>query len=356
MTAEAILLSGDFQFGRLGDSYERAFQQLGHTVHRFDIVAQHHALGWPARNRYLHRLGIRSLAARRAWSRQFNRNLVEAAQRCDAPWLFIHNGEWLMPETVRTLRGQGRRVVIFHADNPFPPHYANRPETLLAAREADLYLVWSDRLVERLRRDGVNARFLAFAWDPEAFPYHGEIPQGSKRVVSFIGGWDREREAFLDQIAAKVPLEIHGPGYWGTRTRSNSRARACWQGRALDTTEAAKVMRESAVCLNILRTQHVIDGQPDGVIMRHFEVPGAGGFLLSTRSGGATRLFPEGESAEYFSDASECAEKCVRYLDDSHERPAIATRAHDIVREDHTYVHRACEVVEMLKEAPCSTT
>lgn len=350
MTGEAILLSGDFTFGRLGDSYERAFQQLGHTVHRFDIVAQHHALRWLARNRYLHRLAIHNLAARRAWSKQFNRNLLEAAQRSGAPWLFIHNGEWLMPETVRALRKQGRRVAIFHADNPFPPHYANRPETLLAAQEADLYLVWSERLVDKLKRDGVNARFLAFGWDPEAFPYHGEIPQGSKRVVSFIGGWDREREDFLDEIAEHVPLEIFGPGYWGTRTRRNGRARACWQGRALDTTEAAKVMRESAVCLNILRTQHIIDGQPDGVIMRHFEVPGAGGFLLSTRSGGATRLFPEGETAEYFSSTEECVEKCRRYLQDPPTRASIVTLGHAATHERHTYGHRAAEIVAMFRE------
>ena len=108
-------------------------------------------------------------------------------------------------------------------------------------------------------------------------------------------------------------------------------------------------MREAAISLNILRTQHVIDGVPDGVIMRHFEVPGAGGFLLSTRSGGATRLFPEGGRAEYFADLFECVEKCQRYLDDPSLRVAIAKRASDDVHCHHSYFHRAAELVELLR-------
>lgn len=349
MSTEAILLVGEFLPGALGTSYDRAFRQFGHAVHRFDVRVQRGALAWPARNRVVHRLAIHSLAARRAWSRQFNHDLVAAATRCDAPWVFIHNGEWLMPETVRTLREQGRRVAIFHADNPFPPHYNNRPETLLVAREADVYLIWSERLVAKLRGEGVNAHFLAFGWDADAFPYCGDIPQGSSGKVVFIGGWDREREVFLNQIAEHVPLEIYGPGYWGTRTRRNSRTRACWQGRALASQEAAKVTREAAVCLNILRTQHVIDGEPDGVIMRHFEVPGMGGFLLSTRSGTASRLFPEGEAADYFGSVEECVQKCRVHLSGIADRQRVVEHAHQCVHGHHTYEHRAAEVVGVLR-------
>jgi len=351
MTQEAVLLVGEFLPGRLGTSYERAFRQLDHQVHRFDVGITRTALSWPARSRIMHRLTVRNLALRRAWSKRFNGAIVDAAQRSNAPWVFVHNGEWLMPEAVRTLREQGRRVAIFHADNPFPPNYNSRPETLLAAREADLYLIWSEKLAERLRAEGVNAHFLAFGWDPEAFPYRGDIPQGSTGKVVFIGGWDRERELFLDQVAAQVPLEIFGPSYWGSRTRTDSRARMCWQGRALDSTEAAKVTREAAICLNILRVQHIIDGKPDGVIMRHFEVPGTGGFLLSTRSGGATRLFPEGFSAAYYSSAEECVEQCRRYLTDAHGRATIAGQAHATVRDHFTYVALARELAVLLRGA-----
>ncbi|HET8899504.1 MAG TPA: glycosyltransferase [Rhodanobacteraceae bacterium] len=349
MNKESILIAGEFQRDRLGASYERAFQKLGHAVHRFEVPTEMAQLAWPARNRVLHRLTIGSYAARRAWSKRYNQRLRQAAEISDAPWVFLHNGIWVMPETVRALREQGRRVAIFHADNPYPPHYNHRPEGLLAAREADLYLIWSEQLVAKLRRDGVNAHFLAFGWDPDVMPYHGELPQGSWPGVVFIGGWDREREAFLDQIASVVPLRIYGPGYWGSRTRRDGRARACWQGRELDLAESARVIRESAVCLNILRTQHVIDGEPDGVIMRHFEVPGAGGFLLSSRSSTADVMFLADQHADYFANADECIGQCVRYIDDPDRRAAIVERGHDLVREQHTYLHRAGEVVARMR-------
>lgn len=349
MTQETVLMAADFQTDRLGASYERAFRQLGHLVYRFDVPAERTKLAWPARNRVLHHLTIHNFSARRTWSTRFNSSLVEAARESGAPWVFIHNGTWLMPETVRALREQGQRVAIFHADNPFPPHYNNRPETLPAAREVDLYLIWSKRLVAKLRAEGINARFLAFGWDPQAMPYRGDIAQGTWPGAVFIGGWDREREQFLDEIAKHVPLRIYGPGYWGTRTRRNGRARACWQGRGLSLVESAKVIRESAVSLNILRTQHVIDGQADGVIMRHFEVPGAGGMLLSTRSGVAVDLFPEGASGAYFGDAHECIQQCNNYIADTDSRMALVDRAHTLVNNCQTYMHRAAEIVSLFR-------
>ena len=153
----------------------------------------------------------------------------------------------------------------------------------------------------------------------------------------------------MDHVAAHVPLEIYGSDYWRTRTRKSSRSRACWQGRTLNLSEAAKVIRESAICLNVLRTQHYTDGVADAVIMRHFEVPGAGGFLLSTRSGVATRLFPEGHTAEYYLGADECVDKCRRYLESPVLAQSIAAQAHEEVSTHHTYIHRATELSSMLR-------
>lgn len=348
MRVDKILIAGDFQPDRLGASYERAFRTLGLGVTRFDIGLERARLTWPARNRWLHRLSIRSLAARRHWSERFNAELVGQARKENVPWVLLHNAEWVMPETVRVLRGEGRTVAVYQADNPFPPHYNNRPETLPAAREADVYFVWSRRLAAKLQGAGVNGQFLAFGWDPEIFPYQGSVAQGSWPGAVFIGNWDREREQFLDEIAAKVPLRIYGSSYWGTRTSRTSPARRAWQGRQLTMSEAARALRESAVALNVLRTQHLVDGAYDGVIMRHFEVPGAGGLLLSTRSGVATDLFEPGQSGLYFETVNECVDQCRWLIADSELRMRLAEQAHALVEREHTYVHRAREMVAAL--------
>lgn len=344
-----VVLVADFHPERLGASWARAFVANRVKVSEFDVREKQKALGFILRNRIAHRLSINNYTLRSWSARRYNQSILDfvTARKPDA--VVFHNGDFVFPETIASLQAKGVRCVLYHADNPFPPHYANRPETLPVARLMDKYYVWSEKLVLELKKNGVaNADFMPFAWDDEVFP-HEPVTQEIWQGVLFVGGWDEEREAFLDEIAKHVPLKIYGPDYWGERTRAGSRSKKCWMGSDLRGADAAKMIRESAVCLNILRNQHVIKGEPDGLIMRHFEVPGAGGFLLSTRSGGATRLFPEAESAEYFSGTQECLAKINKYLARPEERGKIVARAHESIAASHTYVHRIAELLQWLE-------
>ncbi len=351
MPVDSLFLVGHFSPGALGRSYERAFDALGIQTHILDTQEARARLGWLMRNRIAHRLTIRSGIIRSASVKAYNQWLERAVLESGARAMLILTLEFVLAETLHRLRSQGIRVACFFPDNPFPPHYNARPETLSVAREADLCLIWSELLVGKLKAAGVpNPIFLPFAWDPEAFPYQSAQPQGTWPGVLFLGTWDRRRERFLEKLARHVPLRIYGPNYWGTRTIPFSRVRRCWQKTLLRNAEAARTIRESAICINILRNQHIIDGVPDGLIMRHFEVPGAGGFLLSTRSGGATTLFPEGETGEYFSDAAECVEKIRSYLANGSARREMAERAHAAVAARHQYKDRATQILRILDE------
>lgn len=351
MTIESIVLVGNFSAGNLESSYQHAFSAIGVHTHTFDVDESRYLLNWLMRNRITHRLTIGSRIVRKNTSRAFNRSLESFVLRSKAPAVLVFGGQFVMPETLHNFRQKGIRVSIYFADNPFPPHCNHRPETLPAARETDLYLIWSERLVEKLGDAGVsNPVFLPFAWDPEAFPYQDTQPQGRWPGVLFLGGWDIEREDFLEQLAAHIPLRIYGPAYWGNRTKTRSRVRNCWQGSELRLANAARVIRESAISLNLLRTQHIIDGEPDGLIMRHFEVPGSGGFLLSTRGGGATTLFPEEKCGEYFSDFSECLDKVKHYIANESGRRGLANSAHAEVAAHHKYTDRARQIIRLLDD------
>lgn len=351
MAIESIALVGDFSPGSLEQSYQRAFELIGVRTHTFDTGQFRHELSWVLRNRLAHRLTIQSNVIRERASRTFNRCLEKAVLQTGVAELLIIKGEFVMGETLHNLRKKGVRVACYYPDNPFPPNPSQRPETLVAARETDLYLIWSERLVGALRKTGVrNPVFLPFAWDSEVFPYQDSRPQGSWPGVLFLGTWEKSREEFLEELAGSVPLRIYGSHYWGTRTKARGRVRSCWQGHALHLAEAARMIRESAISLNLLRDQHVIDGAPDGLIMRHFEVPGAGGFLLSTRGGGATTLFPERETGEYFTGLSECVEKAKSYIANELARRKLAEAAHAMVVSQHQYTDRARQILRLLGE------
>lgn len=351
MAIDSIFLLGKFSPGELGSSYQRAFNKIGVRTQVYSPRESRDRLPWIIKNRVAHRLTIQSHWIRSRSLVKLNRWIERSVLESGAQVFLSLTLELISAETLRRIRSAGVHVVCFYPDNPFPPNYGARPETLPAAREADLCLIWSERLAGKLKNAGVrNAAFLPFAWDPDVFPYQNSQPQGTWPGVLFLGGWDREREQFLEEVASHVPLRIYGPPYWGTRTRPSSRVRRCWQGSDLRLADAARVIRESAVCLNLLRTQHIIGGQPDGLIMRNFEVPGAGGFLLSTRSGGATTLFPEGDTGEYFSDTRECIEKAKAYIADEQARRSLIERAHAATTARHLYTDRASWILKR-----CST-
>src|SRR2546422_1449976 len=126
--SSTILLYGDMRPDQLGASYRRAFEELGHTVLPFDASPAGSHLRWWLRDRVMHRLTLKSLAARRRGGTAWNDLFVGVAAQHRPDLVLVLKGEFLMPETFRRLRALGVHTALFYPDNPFPPHYANRPE------------------------------------------------------------------------------------------------------------------------------------------------------------------------------------------------------------------------------------
>jgi len=345
-----ILLHGDFRLNWLAAcSYRRAFERLEHRVIPFEGRRAHKFLQPWLRNRIAHRLTIRSLTLRRLGARYLNAHFLETVQKVKPELVFILNGDFIMPETLATLRTRGIPVFIFHPDNPFPPHPNHRPETLPCALESDCYFIWSRLLVERLEKMGTRrVKYLPFAWDPEVFPYQrSQTTQDYDYDIVFVGNWSRERETWLTALAKHYKLTIWGPDYWRKRTRSGSILRSCWQGKTLTGTEASKVLRKSRIALNILNLHNL----PDGSNMRNFELPGCGAFSLSTRAEGALQIFPEGQAGAYFSTPEELQEQVEYYLGKGRERQSLTEQAHAIVSRRHMYLHRAQQILSVYKQS-----
>jgi spore maturation protein CgeB len=293
------------------------------------------------KNRYIHRLTLGSLHIRARAAASWNREILEAVRNTKPSILVILNGDFVVPSTLRAIREQGVKIGIFHADSPFRPSPNFRPETFESVKEADCYFMWSKELCRRLIAEAGarNVHYLPFAWDDKVFPYQGTVVEKLHDVV-FVGGWDRDREIFLEEVARHYPLRIWGPNYWATRTRPGSKVRACWQGLPVYGAQAAELLARSRVAINILRRQNM----PDGTNMRTFEVPGCGGFVLSTRSLGATEIFQEGVSGAYFGNETECLDQVERFLTHDSHRQEIINVAHEIVAHQ-SYSIRAKEIL-----------
>lgn len=320
---------------RLEASFGRAFRRLGWRVLYYDRK-EDDDVSWFVESRVGRLLTKRTLTIRKWGTRQRNSSLYEFVSEIQPELVLCIKGDGVMPGTVRRLRDVSGRVAIFHPDSPFPGSPSFLAEHLEAALEADVVFIWSHRLRQRLRDCGASkVVYLPFAWDSCVMPFRGIDPSAKNKVV-FIGSWDRRRERWLRPVAENFDLKIWGPKEWGERTCTGSAIRSSWRGGRVVGPEAANIIGQSGVVLNVMRRQNL----PDGTNMRTFEVPGAGGFLLSNRSKAAQEIYPEGSAAAYFDSPSELVEKVGHYLSRPDERVAIAHRAHSITDEEHTYVDR----------------
>lgn len=336
-----ILLYGYKTWWRLGASYRRAFESLGWSVEVFDVEEQEEYLDFWLRSRVGRWVTRRSLVLRRLGSRRWNRSLVNRARELKPDLVLLIGGQLVMPETVESLSETANRVAAFFPDDPLPGAREARPEQLGIARRVDTTFIWSRRIAAALEKSEAGpAIYLPFAWDPEVFPRHEE-PEDEGAEVIFVGGWDRRRERLLEPVAETFDLEIWGPDYWGSRTRSDGEVRKAWQGRTLVGEEAARKVARAGVALNLLREQNL----PDGTNMRTFEVPGCGGFAVADRTSGATEILPEGEAGAYFDSKTEMLAVIDRHLEDRKARNRMTERAGDIVASEHRYVDRAAEVL-----------
>ncbi len=341
----SVLLHGDFASRfNLASSFARAFETIGCDVYSFDTSEHSDELAFWVSGRLGWRLSQKSMTMTRLGSRTRNEQLVVRARELSPDLLLVIGGDFLLPEAIREIRDQGTVTAIFQPDSPMPESTNHRPELLKAGREADRYLIWSEQLASRLENAGLGpVHYLPFAWDREIYPHVG-LSDEPEYEVTFIGGWDRWRERWLEPVADRFDLTVWGPKYWGSRTRPGSPLRAAWQGRAVRGEEAADVIGRSRVVLNVLREQNL----PDGTNMRTFEVPGAGGFLLSHRSEGAVEIFPENEGGAYFGSRREMLAQIAHYLNEPQARSDIAHRAHEIiVQQQHRYADRAAEVLRV---------
>ena len=343
-----ILLHGDFGPYELGASYQRAFASLGHEVILLDERARPAYLAPWLRNRWLHRLTIKSLRLRAAGAVRWNERLLELVRQSRPDLVLILKGDFLMPQTLRQVHDGGAPVFIFHPDNPFPPSYAHRPESVACMAACDVYLTFARTFVPDLRRAGApRVEYLPFGWDGAVFPYDPADDHGTAHDVVFVGGWDRLRERMLTPVAKRFDLKIWGPGYWNTRTVPGSPLRRCWQGQGVYGPDAAAIMRRAKISLNVVRAEDA-----DGANMRAFETPGCGGFGLSTRLPTAVEIFPEAEAGAYFGSVDELLAEIDRYLAAGDRRETVRRRAHEIVAREHTYVHRAQAIVGCRESLP----
>jgi spore maturation protein CgeB len=277
----------------------------------------------------------------------FNRTIADQARRFKPNLVLITKGAFIAPQTLKTVKSDTGAIMVNYAtDDPFNPVISTRN-----LREGiclyDLYVCTKRAIMEDVRRAGCpNVAYVPFGYEPDL--HYPEVPTTRVEVerfgsdVLFIGGADADRYPILHEVAAIPGLRLHlYGGYWDRDPRLRTYYRGYVFGR-----EYRLALGGTKIALCLVRRSN-----RDGHVMRTFETPACGAFMLAERTDEHLAFFVEGQEMACFGSNEELVEKICHFLDHDCERQRIAEAGYRRLHADkYSYEDRLTEILTRVEK------
>lgn len=239
----------------------------------------------------------------------------------------------LWSETLDLARATHRAALVnWGTDDSWKYSQFARP----LAPHLDCWATTSSVAFNAAGRDGLT-NFLLTQWAAADTFLATPRPAAECRYpVSFLGAAYGNRRRWIEGLAARgIAVECFGAG---------------WPNGPIAASEVTRVFRDSAVSLNFadsgLHLRGLVPYRDRQLKARVFEVPGAGGLLLTQAAPGLDRYYRVGAEVLSFESLDEAARQIKRVLDDPAERDRIAQAGHERARAEHTYGQRLAALLE----------
>jgi spore maturation protein CgeB len=297
------------------------------------------------------RLARRVLGRRPFDLRALNERLLNRAQTFKPDLVLICKGATVAPHTLAVLKAQtGATLINFATDDPFNPRVST-PELVRSIPFYDIYACTKLAIMEDVMHAGCQrAMYLPFAYKPDFhFPEHASTIEEHRQfdsAVAFVGGCDGDRVLFFCQLLAEMPtldLALYG-SYWN-RCLS---LRRHWRGFAVGR-DFRLALGGAKIAINLVRRAN-----RDGHVMRSFEIPACGAFMLAERTHEHDTLFADGINAAFFSSVTDACHQIQHYLANPQERARITQAGLALVsaKGQHDYTSRLITILDTAKSFP----
>jgi len=199
-----------------------------------------------------------------------------------------------------------------------------------------VYVTTDAAACERAHREGLPQVQLS-QWAAGSGALAEPLPAAACRhAVSFVGSSYGNRPRWIRSLRERgIAVECFGHG---------------WPRGPVDADDIPRIMRESAISLNFGDSPRMLLGWRAGhsrqIKARVFEVPGAGGLLLTEPVAGLERYYDVGQELQTFATADELAAHIRHLLAHPAERDAMARRGHARTCAEHTYERRFAPILE----------
>jgi spore maturation protein CgeB len=337
-----VLLVANGLSHHVGAFFRRALEQLGHE---YSFVDEQKYFGGVS---FLHKFAFRALGRRPLAYWTFNRALLSETRRFRPQVVLAVKGAYIAPSVLGTIRTEnGASLVNFATDDPFNSVNSTR-DILKGFAFFDIYATPRRSNIPDLQQAGCHkVIYLPFGYDPAVHfpecPANGDEAMIWCSDMVFAGGADDDRLPYLEALAAQPNLDLHlYGGYWNR----NHQLRSHWRGFAVER-DYRLALGGSKIALCLVRRAN-----RDGHVMRTFEIPACGVFMLAERTGEHLEFFEEGKEMACFSSPQELVDKACYYLAHTDERQRIAEAGYRrVIRNRHTYQDRLVELLRLANAA-----
>lgn len=305
-----------------GEGYEYsnfipALRRLGHDIVHFET--------W-------NRSCYRSFA-------ELNLDFLRTVKRESPDLIFcvlMHYEIWL--ETLETVRRDCPATIVnWSTDDSWKYAQFSR----IVAPFFDLYATTYPATLKNSAEDGLSNFFLT-QWAADSARLADPLPASQCRYdVSFVGTAYGNRPWWVASLKKRgISVACFGHG---------------WSNGTVSTEEILAIIRESAISLNFgdsgLVWSGLVPHRSRQIKARVFEVPGAGGFLVTESADNLEHFYNPGKEIIVFDDVDDLAAKIKFFLAHPAERDEIARAGHRRTSTQHTYDLRFKELLERITES-----
>jgi spore maturation protein CgeB len=294
------------------DAFLPALRRLGHTVVHLDST---------------HRTNYPSFG-------DFNTEVLATVHR-ERPdvVLTVQRDYELWIETLDVIRSTFDCATVCWATDD---SWKYREVSRFIGRHYDAMATTYDYRIAAYRRDGVEYPILT-QWAVSSDALVEPVRAGACRWdVTFVGARYGHRDKMVRELERNgIEVQCFGHG---------------WANGTVPAEDIPRIVRNSRISLNFSRPGAGKSG-PNQIKARTFDVPGAGGFLLTETAPGIEAYYVIGSEIEVFTDSREAVEKIKHYLADPGRRDEIAWAGWARTRAEHTYERRLSAVLDAAIEA-----
>jgi hypothetical protein len=273
-----------------------------------------------------------------------NSELMARADSFRPDLIMVMMGFHVAADVLGAIKDETRAVMVNYAfDDPFNSRLRTS-ELIRSIPHYDVYASTKRAIMSDVSRaGGQDVRYIRFGYKSSVhFPDPPVTAAERQRFgadVAFVGEGDAERVPFFVSLMKAIPnlnLALYG-GLWDRHGHLRRYFRGSVRGR-----DFRMALAGAKIVVNLVRRDN-----RDDHVMRTFEGPACGAFMLNERTDTHLELFREGREAAYFESAAELVDKVRHYLAHDHERERIRQAGYTrTVAGGHSYGHRLVEILE----------